>query len=434
MLQFVPPRACVVVVVIGLVVSSVRAQTTVPSPVPSQPVTSTTAPGAGLAPASPAAPQPNPRLTEDFMPPRRGFFRADPFFVYPSIAMGFGHTSNLVGTSTNPLSTNFWVVAPKIVAEARGGGHSHYASYSGNYGRYTGSSADNYDDHELVVGSDNQFDARTSLNGRLFYLDRVDPRGSVARTISAEPDHYRALGGNATFAYGARAAQGRLEFDVGVTDKTYTNNRTVTELFDVTSFDAGGRFLYRVSPRARLLAEVRGTHFDYRSALSRLDNNEMRYLGGVTWDIAAATTGTVKVGWMTKSFSNPTLKNYSGANVDATLRWSPRSYSAIDLLARRSAIDSAGTGIFTVDTLAGASWTHRWSAYHSTRVLATHVHSDFQGVSRTDRFSTLSVAGYVDLRTWIRLGIEFTHQRRSSTDPTAPFTRNLLLFSAAATI
>jgi hypothetical protein len=414
------------------------APATTPSAAPvtapaSTPATSTI--GAGLSTPSPALPQPNPNLTSNAaLPERRGYLRLEPFFAYPWIGFGAGHNDNLTGTPTNKISSAFGVLSPRITAEAVGGGHRHSLTYAGNYGRYTNSSADNYNDHELVLSTSNQFNARVDLNATLFYQDKVDPRGLLARPLSAEPDHYHAWGAFGTFGYGARTAQGRLEADFGVTGKSYTNNQQITQAFDVGTTNVAGRFLYRIAPRTRLLAEVRLTEYDYKWSESRLDNQEARLLAGVTWDAAAATSGTVKVGWMTKDFKDAGLKDYRGANIEAALRWMPRSYSTVEVVARRSAIDSAGTGVYTVDSTVGILWNHRWQQYLFSRAVLSHTNSDFQGITRTDKFNSASIGGYFDMRTWLRLGIEISHQRRDSTDANVQFSRNILMLTLGWTI
>jgi polysaccharide biosynthesis protein VpsM len=406
-----------------------------PPVAPAAPAAPSTPVGTGIIPYGAAAPQPNPNLSYNAaLPDRRGFFREEPFFIYPFVGLGYGHNNNLTGTNVAPISSSFWVLSPRVIAELKSGSHTNAFTYSGNFGRYQSSSPDNFNEHEFVATTSNQFTARSDLTARAYYLIKSDPRGLLNRPFSAEPDRWNAVGADATYGYGALSAQGRFEFDLGFTDKQYQNNRDITELWDISTLNFATRFFYRIAPRTRLLAEFRDTEYDYKSSSSLLDNSEQRYLVGATWDIAAATSGTVKLGYMTKNFKDPSLKDYSGGNLEATIRWLPRTYSLVDFIARRSAVDSSGTGIFTVDTTVGAIWNHHWWQYFSTRALATHVNSEFQGLSRTDRISTLTLGGYFDVRTWLRLGAEVTRQTRDSTDPTAEFKRNLLLFTVGATL
>lgn len=389
--------------------------------------------GATIGTSSPAVPAPNPNLTSNAtLPDRRGFVRAEPFFVYPWIGLGAGHNSNLTGTSNNPISTNFLVVSPKVDAQVRSGSHLHSLSYTGNYGRYFSSSADNYNDHELVARTSNQFTARADLNGTMFYIDRVDPRGSLARAQSNEPDHYTAIGGNAIFGYGAMNAQGRVEGELGFTDKNYSNNRIITQSLDVATLTMSGRFFYRVAPRTRVLSELRITEYDYKT--SNRDNQELRYLVGATWDLAAATSGTIKFGWMTKTFKDSGLQDFSGATIEGAVRWVPLTYSTIDLVAKHGAVDSAGTGVYTVDTNLGVMWSHRWNSFLSTRSALTYTESDFRGITRTDKATVAQLGIFSDVKTWLRLGLDYQMSQRRSSDSNAEFDRRMIMVTLGATI
>lgn len=391
--------------------------------------------GAGLIAPNAASPQPNPNLNTNFaLPAKRGFYRSEPVFLYPFLGVGLGHNSNLTGVNVSPIDSGFVVLSPRMYADVKKGGSTHSLTYNGNFGRYFESSGDNFNEHELIAATRNQFTARADLEASAYYLVKQDARGSVNRAFSAEPDRWQAAGAHAQFGYGARNAPGRIEVDLTITDKHYQNNRNITEFFDVTSVNLGGTFFYRLAPRTRAIGEISVTQYGYKSSRSPLDNTEMRYLAGVTWDATAATSGTIKAGWMTKNFKAGATADIIAPTVDAVVRWSPRTYSMFDFVVQRSAMDSTGTGAATVNTSVGSSWTHRWKEFISTRALFSHLNSDFKGVSRSDRLTTLSVGGYYDVRTWLRLGAEYTHQRRSSTSSNVEFSRDVLLFTVGATL
>jgi polysaccharide biosynthesis protein VpsM len=314
------------------------------------------------------------------------------------------------------------------------GANIYALTYTGNYGHYFSSSANNFNEHAIVATSSNQFTARADLEAAAFYLVKQDPGGSVDRSFTGRPDRWHGAGAIGTFGYGAPSAQGRLEVDLGVTDKRYQNNREITQDFDVSTWNVGARFFYRIAPKTRLLAEIRHTEYDYHLSSSPLDNSEQRYLLGATWDLTAATSGTVKLGYITKRFKQEGLDDYAGPTGEASVRWLPRTYSTVDVFARYAPSDSTGTGIFSVDTSVGARWEHYWKSYFLTRVLATYVNSDFRGVSQTDRFSRVTIGGYFDIRSWLRLGAELSHENRNSTDSGFDFSRNVVLFTIAGTL
>jgi polysaccharide biosynthesis protein VpsM len=392
--------------------------------------------GSELIRRNPASPLPNPDLASGAaFPAQRGFIRdAEPFFIYPFLGVGVGYNDNLTGVPSDRISSAFLVVSPRVRADVKTGGDTYVLTYSGNYGHYFSSSANDFNEHAVVATSSNQFTARADLQAAAFYLVKQDPGGSVDRAFTGTPDRWNGAGATATFGYGAPSAQGRGELDLGVTDKRYQNNREITEAFDVSTWNVGARFFYRIAPNTRLLAEIRHTEYDYRLSSSPLDSSEQRYLLGATWDLTAATSGTVKVGYITKRFKQEGLDDYAGPTAEAALRWLPRTYSAVDIFAQYAPSDSTGAGNFTVDKSVGAKWEHQWKSYFLTRALGSYVKSDFQGVSRTDHISRVSIGAYFDVRTWLRLGAELSHENRNSTDTTFDFSRNVVLLTIAGTL
>lgn len=391
--------------------------------------------GSGVIRSNPASPLPNPDLASGAaFPAQRGFIRAEPFFVYPFLGAGVGYNDNLTGVSDDRISSAFLVVSPRVRADVKTGGNTYALTYNGNYGHYLSSSANDFNEHEVIATSSNRFTARADLEAAAFYLVKQDPGGSVDRLFTGRPDRWRAAGAIATGGYGAPSAQGRLELDLGVTDKRYQNNREITEAFDVATWNVGARFFYRIAPKTRLLAEVRHTEYDYRLSSSPLDSSEERYLLGAAWDLTAATSGTVKLGYITKRFKQEGLDDYAGATAEAALRWLPRTYSRVDVFAQYAPSDSTGTGIFTVDKSVGAKWEHQWRSYFITRALGSYVKSDFEGVSRTDHISRVSIGAFFDIRSWLRLGAELSHENRNSTDGTFDFSRNVVLLTIAGTL
>jgi hypothetical protein len=120
--------------------------------------------------------------------------------------------------------------------------------------------------------------------------------------------------------------------------------------------------------------------------------------------------------------------------VEAALRWLPRTYSTVEIVALYAPSQATGTGPFTVDTTVGARWEHHWKSYLFTRAYVTYVNSDSQVISRTDRFSRIGIGAYFDVRSWLRVGADFSHENRSSTDSGFDFSRNVVIVSIAGTL
>lgn len=397
--------------------------------------TFTTPIGATLTPTNPAAPIPSPALSYGLsQPERRGYINAEPFFIYPTVRLSMGQVQNLNYAQTDKVNSPIIQVAPRFTAEAKSGGQTHSMTYQGLYSRYSKSSDDNTNDHELIGRTRNQFSSRADLAGEAYYLHRNEPRGQFARAIGNSPDQFNAFGFNGTFGYGAQAAQGRFEFDLGATDKTYKNNPAITKALDVTSFNVAGRFLYRIAPRVRALAEVRDTEYNYKS--SSFDNSERRLLFGVSMDASAAIAGTAKIGVVNKAYRDGAFKDYTAAAAEVALRWTPLTYSSIDLLFQRIPQDT--TGLLgtngSVNTVLGGYWVHRWQSYVGSYAAFSYVNQDYRNLSRTDKVSGVNVGVYFDPRTWLRLSVDYSMADRKSLDSTAEYRRDALMFTVGVTL
>ncbi len=271
-------------------------------------------------------------------------------FYYPSAFAGIGYNDNVLGTATNKTHSSFINVSPEIVAEMKNHGDRYTASFSGNVTDYFSSHDDNYANYEAWLAGDNYFSQRARTGWKLGYITGTDARGSTQRAIANRPDHWSAPSFDGTFIYGAPSAAGRVEGDLKYLSKRYDNNRAQTSVADLNQAEAAGRFYYRIGTRSMLLAEVRDTEYHYTSPQPNDSNTERRYYVGLTWEATAATTGTVKVGRMTKDFTDSSRQGFSGGSWEAGVRWLPVDRSAVDFQSSKATADPVGYGNYQINT------------------------------------------------------------------------------------
>ncbi len=355
-------------------------------------------------------------------------------YFYPSVSVGAGHNDNLRLTSSNQISSNFLTVSPSVVAELKRRGDRYTAQASLSNTTYASSSSDNTLNSNIGIAGDNYFTSRARAGWALGVVNGTDPRGSTQRTASANPDRWRSTNADARFIYGAPEAQGRMELDLGLRDKVYTNNRINTAVADVNGYSVAARAYYRVGTRTMALAEFRDAKANYPSALATDSNTERRYYAGLTWDATAATTGIVKVGRMTKDFDLSSRQGYSGGSWEATARWLPRTYSAFDLKTARATADSTGVGIFTLNTSTDLVWSHKWSQTLSSRVSAGVLSTDFAGTARSDKAKNFGFAVDYALARWVRFGVDVATTNNSSSAPDFTYKRNIFMLTLNASL
>lgn len=353
--------------------------------------------------------------------------------LYPSLSANFGYNDNLLSNSTNSLKSSYFDLAPKVVGELKHKGDRYTALASIYARRYSESAADNTNDSQLVVAADNYFSARARSGLSLGLVNSSDARGSNNRPLTAEVARWHSTNFNGTFIYGAPEAAGRVEFDLGNQDKVYDNERATTAVADVNTGSYAGRFFYRLGTRSLALAEFRNAKANYSSSATD-SNTERRYYIGLTWDATAATTGIVKIGQMTKDFDVAGKPGYSGGSWEATVRWLPLTYSAVDLLASRTTADATGFGNYNLVTNTNVTWTHKWNQSIGSRLTLGLMDTEFGGTPRQDSALNFGIKVDYAIRRWLKVGVDFARTDNTSNSAVNEYKRNLTMLTLDATL
>ncbi len=363
-----------------------------------------------------------------------GGVRAGPFTISPVVSAAAGHDDNVGLRSTNKNSSAFYNLAPGVIVALPGPAQRYSASYFGNYGRYTSSSKDNYDDHAVGLDANNEWSTRLRTLLRYDFNRGHDPRGATASATAADaPDRWDTNALNGTAVYGAKGAQGNIEVDAGWGNRRYLTNRDITAAKDYQHKDLGGTFYYRVAPATQALFQVRGSRIDYDTNTS-LNSTESRYLVGVRWDATAKTQGTAKVGYMKKKFSDSTRQDLSNPSYEAGVIWSPLTYSVFNLNAGRTFSEQTSGGDAILTDSVSLLWNHDWSSRVRSTALLARARDVHEGIDRSDTRDNLGLKASYAFRRWLRLGGEVRQEKRDSNVPNVDYTRNLMLFTFDATL
>jgi hypothetical protein len=382
--------------------------------------------GAAHAQIRPAYGFPPPALT-----PTTGLHVPDTgIYFNPYVGFGAGYDDNLFTSNVLKKSSPFYALSPGFRLTTRTESSVFQGSYQAQIGRYTDSSNDDYVDHVAHAQFDTAFSGRSFVRLGYDYVRGHDPRGSTDRGISLYPDKYELSSPSITYAYGAPGAQGRVELYASDGDKKYLNNRASTASSDRDTLEYGGAFYWRVAPKTYVLAEARETRIDYKLPASPQDSKERRYYGGVSWEATAATTGTLKVGQLRRSFDNGSYPTTSDTSWEGSILWAPRTYSTFDFYTSRQTSESTGVGRFLLTSVAGVTWNHAWNSYFNSAVMLRYQKDEFQGVNRVDETRSLGFrVGYKFHRT-TTFGAEYTYTQRDSNQPQFEYDKNFYLLTA----
>jgi hypothetical protein len=369
------------------------------------------------------------------VPPGAAGIRVGPAIVYPTLAVSMLYDDNIFASNTNKKGSFGTIVSPSVRAELRPrGGHVLGLSYLANIVRFADSNADNHNLHQLRADGNLIFTTRARLALDAHYIESVDRRGTTDRPVGTEPDEWEAKGVSGVFTYGAPGARGRIDVESGYRDLTYKTNRDATAPFDHETAYLGGAFYWRFMPKTSLLFQARYTQLDYAS--SDLSSEERFVAVGVTWEATAQTTGTVRIGQLRKEFDAPGRETFTGLSWEGTVRWSPRTYSFVELTTAQHTTETTGFGDYALSRVAFGTWTHNWTSRTQSVVRVGYRNDDYRGagVARDDDTTTVGAGLQYQFRRWLRLEGRYDHVRRTSDIPSEEYNRNIFMFTVGASL
>lgn len=399
-----------------------------------------------LLPEPPPAGVPSLQMSSDFAAPGLAIggyrptgqvsstgIRVAPFTIRAGVHAGIGYDDNITLSRTNKKSSMISTLTPTIAIGLEGARHIYYAVYRGNYGVYSADAVNNYETHNFGLTAADDWSTRLRTTLAYDYLRGADARGATATAVDA-PDTWQVQTLRGSASYGAPDAQGMIQGNAGWSGRRYISNRDLTAIRDYDQLDLGATFYYRVAPKTRVLTEIRRGQITHDRDPAA-DSEEMHYLVGVTWDATAKTRGGVRFGYMTKKFENSPALDISTPTYEADVSWAPTAYSSVNLSATRTFTEAIDTGSnFIVNNAGTVTWNHLWYAGILSAVAYGYSRQSQEGLGRTDTFQNFGVKASYPLRRLVRVGAEFRHEARGSTDPSIEYKRNLTLITIEAAL
>ena len=362
-------------------------------------------------------------------PERATGIKMDPLTLFPTASLSLGHNDNVLLTPAR-VASSVLILGAGLKGELQSGKSKYSLGYDGSFGRYASSRDDNFDYHAIQALADMDLSTRARLKLNADHIERSDPRGSLPTAATPSPNKYKLDGLGGFFSYGAEGAQGRIELEGAYTTKTYTNNRTVTQNLDVDTTKAGATFFWRIAPKTEWLFQGVQTRSDYTAAAAVTDNTEYKLLTGLKWEATVQTQGTFKVGYVKKDFWLPSQVDAKGFVWDGAVRWSPLSYSNVDLSTGKNFNDPLGGGNIINNRFFNAKWSHDWSERVKSEVSGSVLKDNFSGLGRDDTTSSIGFKLTHNTQRWLTLGAEYTYTNRDSNQNNFNYRKNLILLSA----
>ncbi|PLW68321.1 hypothetical protein C0039_13070 [Pseudohalioglobus lutimaris] len=356
-----------------------------------------------------------------------------PVNITPTVEAETRYIDNLYRSRSSEQSTWASEVAPEIQAWVQSGPSLYSLSYELKDYRYFSQHQEDFTDHKVNLDIAHQFTSRHKIDVVGEYLAGHEETGTGLSEgvgeIIGEPVEFDRARAGVEYTYGNQDSAGRLVLAARALDLEYGNFREQTQYFDRAQKDFASTFFVKVAPRTDVLAEVRYIDNEYdrvnpQNPGGSLDSEEYNYFVGVEWQATASTSGNVRLGGYDRSYDSSGRDDDDGFSWEVGVTYWPRTYSRIDLGARRFSEETNGLGDFINTREFTLDWKHDWGGRSSTYVTAAHFREDYSGANRDDDFINLELGYTFAARRWLDLGMGYRLEDRDSNLQRFDYTRN----------
>lgn len=349
----------------------------------------------------------------------------------PTLQLSESYDDNIKGVDKGAKGSWITSIVPSFSLHAEGRKSAYMVTYRAISDVFHQSHKDNNTDHFLDAKLGMDFDRRNRLILNAGWQDVEDTDVGEGQT---QNDRYTLgrVGGN--YTYGAKTARMQLVMGANFETLRYQNSEDLNAEKERDSTNGRGTLFYRITPKTRVIGELRRSHFDYVSYSARTSNNTSG-LVGLEWEATARTSGTVKVGREWKEYTNADVDTKSAQTWEAGINYEPTTYSTFHFTSR-SALDEGDEGTASAVKTRNyrVAWEHKWRERISSEISYDWSTNDYQDYPRSDDRSTLGVGLTYKLRRWLDLSFRYRRLENDSTMEEESYKRNIFTFSVTGSL
>ena len=359
------------------------------------------------------------------------------FRLRPAVEVTGAYDTNPART-LNGKPSWFAVVAPELLANSNWARHELTFALHGSYTDYD--AVPNLTRPALDAKVTGRVDVsrNTHLNLEGSYVVGTDNPGSpnIQADLRRLPI-FTTLGG----AAGLTQSFNRLDVSFkGIAERTVYQNSTFIDGStesngdrDYNRFGTELRTSYELTPGVKPFVELGADQRVHDLAVDRsglMRDSQGRYVkAGSTFELTRLLTGDMSLGYLTRTYKDPTLPDLGGLLVDGSLVWSATPLTTFKLTAKTAASETtlAGvSGIFSRDV--GIEVAHAFRRWLTLTVKGTAGLDEYKGSTREDERFTASAALAYALNRDMQLKGEFRQEWRHSNLPGNDYSASVVLF------
>jgi hypothetical protein len=365
--------------------------------------------------------------------------RAGAFVLRPAIDVTGGYDTN-PARSNNAVGSSVVIVSPELKAQSTWSRHELRADLRGSYITYPG-----YDeqpkldrpnvDARVFGRIDATHETRLEGEGRLL-VGTDNPGSPNIQAGLAKLPIFTTVGStvglNQRFSRWDFALRGTLD-RVDYHDSVLTDGSIATNA-DRNFNQYGGQFRasYEVLPGVKPFAEVavdtrlRDQQFD-RFGLQRSSRGQS-VRAGTTFEPTRMVTGEIALGYLKRSYDDPTLPDLGGLLVDGSLIWSASALTTATLTARTTADEAVTPGVAgTFRRDVGLQVDHAFRRWLIGTAKLGYGLDIYQGSPREDNRYSASVAVTYKLTRTVQVKGEFRQDWLQSNQPGTDYSASTML-------
>jgi hypothetical protein len=320
-------------------------------------------------------------------------FHAGAFLVKPSVEISEGYDSNPFRVQNGPGSA-FTEVKGAVSAKSEWSRHEMQLDLRGSYTAYS-----NVDDI-------NRPDADATLRGRIdiqkdLRIEYVE-KAALATQAPGTPNSIEGAK-NLPFIYTLTSGVGAVKqfnrLEVGVFGEVSRNiyedadllNGTTLNLseFNYNDYTVRLRGSYEITPGMKPFVEVAADTRSFDQGINsfglRQGSNGYKAEAGFIFDRPEILKGQIGLGYMARSYDDPTLPNISGLLIDSSLTWKPSALTQMKLDLNSSINESITTGAAGVFTREGKlTIDHAFRRWLVGSLFGSYGQDQYRGTDRVD--------------------------------------------------
>lgn len=358
--------------------------------------------------------------------------------ITPLLQAKLAHDDNIASASDNEQSSWLVELTPSVLFNLLQGANKYSLNLAAAKGNYLSSSQDNYLDFFADAKADIDVNQSNRFSFGSQFVSGHESRGTgVSEGLGNnqdEPVEFDTFKLNGYYEYGALSTPARIRLLAGYFDKEYTNFETQTQFRNFDTLSYGTMFFYNTQATTSLVAEITRDNiaYDVVDPAGDRDSVVYKYRVGIDWEATALTSGSFRIGYQNKNFTQKERKDFSGLTWDAAVVYQPLSYSTFQLTTGRAAKDPNIEGDFVKESRYGVSWSHNWSDLLSSSVAYNYTHEKYTGVARTDKLNSYNVSlEYLVMpNVQVSAGVAITD--KTSSVPAIQFDKTVFAFTVRA--